>query len=43
MFYICREMGWDYWTYMQQPKFFVEIIVKELQREAKQLKKQNGR
>jgi len=36
-------MGWDYWTYMQQPKFFIEIVTKALQREANQIKKQNGK
>jgi len=42
MFYICREMGWDYWTYLAQPKFFIKIIVNALNNESKKLKKNNG-
>ena len=33
MFYVCREMGWDYWTYQSQPKPFLEVIEKTLTKE----------
>jgi hypothetical protein len=26
-YYICKTMGWDYFTYMSQPSFFISEIV----------------
>ena len=23
---ICRETGWDYWTYQAQPRWLVDLI-----------------
>ncbi len=41
MFYICKEMGWDYWTYQAQPKFFTDFVKKMLIKEQKKWKKLN--
>jgi len=39
MFYICREMGWDYWIYQKQPQFFLDVVLKMLDKEAREIKK----
>jgi hypothetical protein len=26
-YFICRKMGWDYYTYMSQPAFFIDEIM----------------
>lgn len=26
-FYIMRMMGWDYWTFQRQPKWFIEMCL----------------
>jgi hypothetical protein len=25
MLELCKYMGWDYWTYLSQPRWFVEL------------------
>jgi hypothetical protein len=35
MAYICKAMGWDYWTYMSQPEFFLDFVEDMLIKEAK--------
>ena len=27
---ICQEMGWDYYTYMNQPNWFLELIINKI-------------
>lgn len=36
MIVICREMGWDYYTYMSQPLFFLESVKDFLAKEQKE-------
>ena len=31
---ICERMGWDYNTYMDQPHFFIELIIKKMEIDA---------
>lgn len=42
---ICKEFGWDYYTYNNQPTFFIEeimtIINLEVGKQKKEIKKQN--
>jgi hypothetical protein len=26
-YHICKEMGWDYFTYLSQPSFFIDEII----------------
>lgn len=40
MIVICREMGWDYFTYVRQPSFFLGAIKDHMVRENKEMKKQ---
>ncbi len=35
MAYICLNMGWDYWTFMKQPVFFIDIIREILKKQSK--------
>jgi hypothetical protein len=32
-YYICRKMGWDYFTYISQPSFFIAEIIDCMQAE----------
>ena len=32
---ICREMHWDYWTYMSQPQWIIEVILMRIKAEGK--------
>lgn len=45
MIVICREMGWDYYTYMSQPLFFIEsvkdFLLEEQKAKLKAIKEQN--
>lgn len=47
MVHICREFGWDYFTYMLQPTWFIDLIVEKMnidsvhaEAEAKRMKRQ---
>lgn len=31
---ICKEMGWDYYTYQAQPPFFIEEVLLVMNQEA---------
>lgn len=33
---ICQEFGWDYYTYMNQPSFFIQIVKEKLIRDNKE-------
>jgi len=24
---VCRYMGWDYWTYLKQPNWFIDLVL----------------
>jgi hypothetical protein len=43
MVIICEKFGWTYYEYLQQPQYFIELIIEKLkvdeQREANQSKK----
>lgn len=45
-FVICREMGWDWWTFENQPSFFIEeiaiILKQESQKNAMDLSRTNS-
>lgn len=41
MVVICREMGWDYWTYQSQPIWFITGVADHLNQEAKKIQEQN--
>jgi len=32
---ICEQFGWDYWTYMNQPTWFIDMIIEKRKIEAK--------
>ncbi len=36
---VCKEMGWDWHTYMAQPPFFIEEILLIMNQEAQKEKK----
>jgi len=42
-YFICREMGWDYFTYMSQPSFFIAEILDciEAEKIARNLKRKS--
>jgi len=31
---VCKEMGWDYWTYAQQPTQFIQEVLTCLEADA---------
>jgi len=33
---ICQEMGWDYFTYLNQPKWFLELIETKFEIDSRQ-------
>lgn len=34
---VCQEFGWTYQEYMNTPKWFVDLIVEKMMRDAKEL------
>ncbi|MFA5014026.1 MAG: hypothetical protein WC549_00600 [Actinomycetota bacterium] len=38
---ICKEFGWDYFTYMSQPAFFIEEILLIMNQIAQKEEKEN--
>jgi hypothetical protein len=28
---LCEKMGWDYYTYLDQPVWFVELLIQKLE------------
>lgn len=34
---ICQEFGWDYYTYMNQPSYFIELIKEKMIRDNKEM------
>lgn len=38
---ICQEFGWDYYQYMAQPKWFIEILKDKLEIDAEKSKQAN--
>jgi len=47
---VCRNMKWDYWTYLKQPSWLIDLILMKqkidsefAEIEANKLKSQNGR
>lgn len=36
---LCTEMGWDYYTYMAQPTWFVDQLVLYFQKKYRAIKK----
>lgn len=34
---ICQEFKWDFYTYMSQPKYFIELIKEKLIRDQKEM------
>lgn len=41
MIEICERFHWDYYTYMQQPLVFIDLIVKKMEIDAKKQKAAN--
>ena len=39
MIQICREMHWTYQEYLEQPVWFVELLIEILNLEAKEIKR----
>lgn len=41
---ICRDMGWDYHTYMRQPMFFLREILEfaEIESEYRNIRQSDG-
>lgn len=37
---LCYEMGWDYETYMRQPKWFIDLLRDKLEIDGEEFKKQ---
>ena len=37
---VCEKMGWDFFTYMAQPKWFVDLIAAKMGVEAKHFNQQ---
>jgi hypothetical protein len=42
-FIVCKKMGWDYYTFMQQPDFFVEEVLICMQAENKYREAKNNK
>lgn len=40
---LCEKMGWDYYTYLRQPLWFINLIVGKMQIDAKEAKKEQER
>ena len=38
---ICIEMGWDYYTYMSQPTWFIDQVTMYFNKKYKAIKKAN--
>ncbi len=38
---VCIKMGWDYFTFMAQPTWFVDQIILYYQKEYEEIKKAN--
>jgi len=38
--YVCIEMKWDYYTYLDQPEWFVNTIVKKMSHDTRHAKLQ---
>lgn len=36
---ICEKMGWDYWTYCQQPYWFIRLLARKFDVDAQQAKR----
>lgn len=46
MILLCKQMGWDYYTYQKQPSWFLDILREVNNADARyqnMLNKQNGR
>jgi hypothetical protein len=43
MIEVCSFMGWDYFTYKNQPSWFIDLIVKKLSLESEYKKWQQKR
>ena len=37
---ICQEMGWTYQEYMEQPKWFIDLVKDKLQIDGENIRKQ---
>lgn len=35
---LCQRMGWDYWTYLSQPTWFVDLLMEKMNIDAKKEK-----
>lgn len=40
---ICIELGWDYYTYMSQPSWFIDSIKLYYKQRATEIKKMNAK
>jgi hypothetical protein len=36
---ICEKFGWDYYQFLQQPIWFIELIIEKNKAEARELKR----
>jgi len=36
---ICQEFGWDYYQYMEQPKWFIGLLQDKMEIDAQEAKK----
>lgn len=39
---VCREMKWDWYTYRQQPQWFIDVLLTMFQNEAEESKRKNN-
>lgn len=38
---ICMKFGWDYYTYMEQPSWFIDLIIFRMTIDAKKAKQES--
>jgi hypothetical protein len=38
---VCREYSWDWNTYQEQPKWFIDVILSMLRNEAEEAQRRN--
>ena len=38
---VCKFMHWDYWTYIKQPSWFIDLILMEMSVDARTIERNN--
>ena len=39
MIEICERFGWDYYRFLNQPSWFIDLIIEKIKAEARELKR----